>query len=38
MAGVMDAESRFMLANETYPKAEKLQTYDAPNCPDWQSV
>ena len=29
MAGVMDAESRFMLSNETYPEAEKLQTYDA---------
>lgn len=29
MAGVMDTESRYMLANETYPEAEKLQTYDA---------
>ena len=31
MAGVMDTESRFMLANETYPEDEKLQTYDATN-------
>ena len=29
MAGVMDAESRYMLANETYPKDDKIQTYDA---------
>ena len=29
MPGVMDAASRFMLANETYPEAEKLQVYDA---------
>ena len=29
MAGVMDAESRYMLANETYPKDDKLQVYDA---------
>ena len=29
MAGVMDVESRFMLANETYPEDDKLQVYDA---------
>ena len=29
MSGVVDAESRFMLANETHPETEKLQTYDA---------
>ena len=29
MAGVMYAESRFMLANETYPEENKLQVYDA---------
>ena len=29
MAGVMDAKSRFMLANETYPEDDKLQVYDA---------
>ena len=29
MAGVMDTEFRFMLANETYPKDDKLQVYDA---------
>ena len=29
MPGVMDAESRFMLANETCPAPENLQIYDA---------
>lgn len=29
MSGVMDIASRFMLANEMYPKDDKLQVYDA---------
>ena len=35
MAGVMEAESMFMPANETYPEAENLQTYDATDMFRW---